>query len=205
MKPVTTLPPGSLPLRGNDLSVDFVNTVADVRTGVGEYLPTPAALLAWALHAGALALDEHAEAAASIAANPRQAALAHRSALAIRASLTRILTGEDDPDDLAAVDRASLAAARLQTLQRRGDRYELAWERPTTLRVATGRVAVTATALITSERLALISQCDGSRCGWLFVDDSPTHRRRWCSMHDCGNRAKVRRFRAKTGEQTAGR
>jgi predicted RNA-binding Zn ribbon-like protein len=191
----------SLPLRGNDLAVDFVNTVSDVRTGAREYLPTPSAFLAWALHSGALAPDEHAETAASLAANPRRAALHHRAALELRASLTRVLTRHDGSDDIAILDRARRAAVRLQTLQRYGDRYELSWARPTTLLVPTGRVAVAAAALITSERVARLSQCDGPRCGWLFVDDSPGHRRRWCSMQDCGNRDKVRRFRGKTVEQ----
>jgi len=200
MKPVTAPSLEGLPLRGNDLAADFVNTVRDVRTGAGDYLPTPDAFLAWALHAGALAPDEHAEAATALAAHPRQAGLVHRAALTLRASLTRILTGHPHPDDLVTVDRARVAAAGQRTLQLRGDRYELSWPRPTTLRVPLGRVAAAATALMTSERVTRISQCDGPRCGWLFVDDSPARRRRWCSMQDCGNRAKVQRFRAKPPE-----
>jgi predicted RNA-binding Zn ribbon-like protein len=31
------------------------------------------------------------------------------------------------------------------------------------------------------------------RCTWLFVDESRNRTRRWCSMKDCGNRAKARR------------
>ncbi|WP_082946716.1 CGNR zinc finger domain-containing protein [Mycobacterium sp. ACS4054] len=31
-------------------------------------------------------------------------------------------------------------------------------------------------------------------CGWLFLDTSHRHNRRWCSAADCGNRARVRRF-----------
>ncbi|MGH8861125.1 MAG: CGNR zinc finger domain-containing protein, partial [Jatrophihabitantaceae bacterium] len=30
-------------------------------------------------------------------------------------------------------------------------------------------------------------------CGWVFLDQS--HRRRWCVMAVCGNRAKAARFR----------
>src|SRR5260370_42027182 len=108
MKPVTDSAAGSLPLRGNDLAVDFVNTVADVRTGAGDYLPTPASFLAWALHAGALAPDEHAETAASMAAHPRQAARAHRSALALRASLARTWHGHDSAGYHDAVKRTRL-------------------------------------------------------------------------------------------------
>jgi predicted RNA-binding Zn ribbon-like protein len=39
----------------------------------------------------------------------------------------------------------------------------------------------------------MIEQCEGDVCGWLFLDRSPAGRRRWCSMRDCGNRAKARR------------
>src|SRR5438552_1691300 len=120
MKPVTEPALEGLPLRGNDLAADFVNTVRDVRTGAGDYLSTPDAFLAWALHAGALAPDEHAEAAAALAAHPRQAVHVHRAARALRASLTRILTSHPHPDDLATVDRARLAAAGRQTLHWRG-------------------------------------------------------------------------------------
>ena len=35
--------------------------------------------------------------------------------------------------------------------------------------------------------------CANEACGWLFLDDSKAGTRRWCSMSDCGNRAKARR------------
>ncbi|WP_443691321.1 CGNR zinc finger domain-containing protein [Pseudomonas sp.] len=39
--------------------------------------------------------------------------------------------------------------------------------------------------------VAKIKQCEG--CTWLFIDTSKNHRRRWCSMATCGNRAKAQR------------
>jgi predicted RNA-binding Zn ribbon-like protein len=49
--------------------------------------------------------------------------------------------------------------------------------------------------LLTDEaELALIRECPGDDCGYLFRDSS-RGRRRWCSMSSCGNRAKVQRFR----------
>ncbi len=54
-------------------------------------------------------------------------------------------------------------------------------------------IADAAAALLTSPRLALVRQCSGEECTWLFVDTSKNHRRRWCDMRDCGNRAKARR------------
>ena len=51
--------------------------------------------------------------------------------------------------------------------------------------------------LILSPRLSTIRACAASDCGWWFVDDTKNHSRRWCDMKLCGNREKVRRFRAK--------
>ena len=47
--------------------------------------------------------------------------------------------------------------------------------------------------LMTShETLTKMKACEG--CDWLFLDRSQAKRRRWCTMEDCGNRAKARRF-----------
>lgn len=51
-----------------------------------------------------------------------------------------------------------------------------------------------ATALLTSEALPAIRQCEDAGCGWLFLDRSNARKRRWCSMADCGNRNKARNF-----------
>jgi predicted RNA-binding Zn ribbon-like protein len=38
---------------------------------------------------------------------------------------------------------------------------------------------------------------DPQGCGWLFLDMSKNRSRRWCSIKDCGNRAKQRRLQAR--------
>jgi predicted RNA-binding Zn ribbon-like protein len=40
-----------------------------------------------------------------------------------------------------------------------------------------------------------IHTCEGEGCAILFLDLSRSGGRRWCSMSDCGNRAKARAFR----------
>lgn len=50
-----------------------------------------------------------------------------------------------------------------------------------------------------------IGACPGRHCGWLFLDTSPTARRRWCSAQGCGTSERVRRFRAKSGGSRSGR
>jgi predicted RNA-binding Zn ribbon-like protein len=39
--------------------------------------------------------------------------------------------------------------------------------------------------------------CDNDECRWVFFDGSRTHRKRWCDMASCGNRAKAARHRAR--------
>jgi len=65
-------------------------------------------------------------------------------------------------------------------------------------------VTLTAADLLTSGDLSQVRLCDGEDCGWLFLDTSRNHSRHWCDMKDCGNRAKVRRFRTRR-QQSHGR
>jgi predicted RNA-binding Zn ribbon-like protein len=43
----------------------------------------------------------------------------------------------------------------------------------------------------------LVRPCEGSACTLWFYDRTRSHRRRWCSMAACGNRAKAARHRSK--------
>jgi hypothetical protein len=55
-------------------------------------------------------------------------------------------------------------------------------------------IAWSAADLMTSPRAQRVRQCaDETGCGYLFVDESRAGTRRWCSMGECGNRAKARR------------
>ena len=33
-----------------------------------------------------------------------------------------------------------------------------------------------------------LRRCDDDGCGWLFLDTTRNHSRRWCRSGDCGNR-----------------
>jgi predicted RNA-binding Zn ribbon-like protein len=55
-------------------------------------------------------------------------------------------------------------------------------------------IARDAAELLASERLEFVRACASKTCEWLFLDESKNHRRRWCDMTKCGNRAKVKRF-----------
>jgi predicted RNA-binding Zn ribbon-like protein len=73
------------------------------------------------------------------------------------------------------------------------------WDsRPDELDSVIWPVVKSAVDLMTSEATKRVGQCADERCGWLFWDLSRNRSRRWCDMKDCGNRAKVRRFYAKS-------
>lgn len=55
-------------------------------------------------------------------------------------------------------------------------------------------IARDAAQLMASDQLEFVRTCASKTCEWLFLDESKNHRRRWCDMTKCGNRAKVKRF-----------
>jgi predicted RNA-binding Zn ribbon-like protein len=42
-----------------------------------------------------------------------------------------------------------------------------------------------------------LKRCANRDCGWVFVDASKNQSRHWCEMRTCGNRANLRRYRAR--------
>jgi predicted RNA-binding Zn ribbon-like protein len=55
-------------------------------------------------------------------------------------------------------------------------------------------IARSAADLLASDELPFVRACASKTCEWLFLDTSKSHRRRWCDMTKCGNRAKVKNF-----------
>ena len=50
--------------------------------------------------------------------------------------------------------------------------------------------------------LTQIKKCQAEECVLVFYDTSKNHRRRWCSMAECGNRAKANAFYKRRKGQT---
>jgi predicted RNA-binding Zn ribbon-like protein len=53
--------------------------------------------------------------------------------------------------------------------------------------------------LLTGADTALVRKCGAADCAVYFLDKSKAGRRHWCSMENCGNREKQRRWRADGG------
>ncbi len=123
-----------------------------------------------------------------------------REVIALRETVYRIFfcTAEDRPPtaaDLDALNRAHRAAPERIGIARAGSGF--AWrvvpiEEPGVLSLL-APVVWSAANLLTGPRLARVRHCANERCLWLFLDDSKSGTRRWCSMSACGNRAKAHR------------
>jgi len=61
------------------------------------------------------------------------------------------------------------------------------WRSPEALLLPIGEALAR---FVCSEDFSHVKACEGPACTLLFVDHTRGHRRRWCSMAQCGNRAK---------------
>lgn len=201
------VPNATFRLVGGDAALDFVNTASWYRAPsapprdyldlVGkERLVVPEDLFRWGTTAGLVPAHQRGTGAVrSATALPR--------ARALRRAIHRLFKGviegwPAEEADLAALD-AELADARGGVrLAVQGNAFQWEWRStPDPEDRILWSVAQRAADLLTSPMLGQIGQCRGDECGWLYLDSSRNHSRRWCEMADCGNLAKVRRFRGR--------
>ena len=190
---------------GGDLCLDFTNTMGGKR-GVAprEYLNSYADFVSWCRQAGLLDSSKAQALARSAARRSQDSAAALRRAIALRETIYRIFgaLALDEPPQASDLEqlnaRLSSSLGRLRLVRSRKG-FTWSWaEKDESLDQPLGPIARSAADLLTSPHLLeRVRQCEGDTCGWLFVDSTKNHSRRWCVMSDCGNVAKVRRFRLK--------
>jgi predicted RNA-binding Zn ribbon-like protein len=101
--------------------------------------------------------------------------------------------------DLDEFNAALAAAPARRRVERCGDGY--AWQigQPApTIASLLAPVLWSTGDLLTRPELRRVRQCANDKCIWLFLDDSKSGSRRWCSMAMCGNRAKAQRHYLRT-------
>lgn len=194
----------TIELVGGQLCLDFANTVGNHKgADPHEHLGSYSALLAWGRHAGVLTDENARQLAASASRHPEEAQRVYVRSIALREALYRIFSCVSTqialrPADLAILNKVLSGAMSHARIVKREDGFQWGWQtgdRP--LDQILWPIARSAADLLTSSDLALVRECDNETCGWLFVDTSKNHSRRWCSMSDCGNRAKARRHYAR--------
>lgn len=185
------------------LCLDFINTVGGNRQNVPkELLHSYNDLLKWSAQAGLVVPKERVQLERLAALHPRTAAAVFERGIALREAEYRVFRGLIRNEALRVGDLRVLndELAKAMTHARLavdGGGFRWAWEVPTeSLDYPLWPVVRSAAELMThAEFLSHLHQCDSETCGWLFLDTTKNHSRRWCSMKDCGNLAKVRRHR----------
>jgi len=202
---------------GGRLCLDFVNTIGGRDSDPARSKKDPYAviiqrdklndyvdLLAWSRRAGLLT---EAELQALIRAGKRreaEAASVLARALALREAIYRIckaIVGKRSPQaaDMELLNQELAQARDHESLIAVADGFDWQW---TGSRNELDRmlwpVARSAAEMLTMGDLTRLHACEGEGCGWLFEDTSRNRSRQWCTMEDCGNLAKVRRFRTRS-------
>lgn len=187
------------PSRGR-LGLDFANT-ADWHASDHpvESLTSYSDLVAWSQQVGILTDHQAQRLLKEAARRSGDAAAVLERAIALREAIYRIFSAISHGRPPQAADLAifnaelseSLAHSRIVST---AEGFAWDWARAEdALDRMLWPVVHDAAALLTSEELDRVGQCADDRCGWLFFDTSRNRSRRWCSMEDCGNRAKARR------------
>jgi predicted RNA-binding Zn ribbon-like protein len=191
------------PAEHDDLFVAFANTLELDRGEPIDAIPDADALLAW-LRAHGL-LSERGR-AAETGRLRRDAAEAERRLERFR--LLRHLihaiaarTSEDRPlstGQVRDVNHILRHGVHYHQLRLDADRtrYGLA-QIGDRLDQARATIAGGLARFLAEEDADRLRACANDGCRYLFIDRSPTGRRRWCDMRTCGNQAKVARHRAK--------
>jgi predicted RNA-binding Zn ribbon-like protein len=198
---MTIEPIQNLSLIGGYLCLDFVNTAGNhLGAHPSEWLHTYPDLTMWGKRAGALTSAEADRLLAWSDEQPEGAAEALIRARTLREIIFHLLSsatrGEapDEPGLNTFNQLLAVAPARLGIVPD-GSRYT--WQfspEIDSLDAVLWRVLWSAADLLTSGQLAQLKMCEDQECGWLFLDTSRNQSRRWCSMADCGNRAKANRY-----------
>jgi len=189
---------------GGTISLDFVNTVSGMREkDPRDRLLTYPDLVYWAEQIGLIDSGRAVLLYERATHEPARAAHAHAEAIRLREALHDVV--------LAAIDQRPAPAAALETVngwiaeataRRRlrmtgPGKFEAALEDDGDLLAFLRPVALDASELLEHEvSRGLVGICEErlvGRCAWLFLDTSRNHSRRFCSMGECGNRAKQRR------------
>ncbi len=186
---------------GGQLAVDFTNTVGDRDGDAVEHFHTFGDIVAWAEARGVVNHGEAAELRREASAAPEKARRAVRQAIDLREALYAVFNAIADGRRPRATDLDRVNAAVAETYEHAAltptsaKRFVLQTKPGDGLMRIVRPIVRAAVDLLTSDQVLQVGRCADETCGWVFLDTTRSHTRRWCDMKSCGNRNKVRRFR----------
>jgi len=213
MKAVEASAAAEMKLVGGRLCLDFINTVDGRKSDsprnesrsivLGDKLTEYSDLVEWSRHAGIVTPTEAERLIQASKRNTREARDVLDRAIALREALYRIckaiMTGRRPQTlDLDTVNDELLRARTHERLTHEANGFTWEWvSTEAALDRMLWSIAHSAAELLTTADLSRLRECSGEECGWLFEDTSRNRSRQWCDMQDCGNLAKVRRYRTR--------
>jgi predicted RNA-binding Zn ribbon-like protein len=189
----------NLPLDGGLLCLDFVNTVQTRKKAVFyEYLPDYATFLQWCTKVNIINLKEAEGYEAIAKQSPQKSVLAFQKVIAARELLYRLFSAKSagEPVDGLVLDEFNaLLADALQHIgfENSSKGPVQVWVNPQhDLTAPLWKVIKSAYDILVADESKYVKEC--SACGWLFLDKSRTHTRRWCNPLECGSVDKATRY-----------
>jgi len=203
-------------LIGGRLCLDFVNTVDGRKNDsarrksqsvnslvLADKLGDYSDLVAWSQHSGIVTATEAGRLIQESKRKAAEASAVFDRAIELREALHRIfkatVTGRMPQSvDLETVNDELLKARNHERLISTEKGFKWDWiGREASLDRMLWSIAHSGAEFLTKGDLSRLRECGGKECGWLFEDTSRNRSRQWCHMQDCGNLAKVRRFRTR--------
>jgi predicted RNA-binding Zn ribbon-like protein len=208
MSPTIPSRPQSIALIGGHPALDLVNTVSwrHDPDQWRENLAVPLDLLTWADRAGVLHEHHLTAIRRAIVEDPKAAEGVLRRVHELREQLyLHVADCIDDPGrEHQIVEGSPLHGAFADAVTVSGLAGTPArWTLEARVLLDLPRVlALHALDLVQTMSIDRLRRCDDDGCGWLFLDTTRNHSRRWCSSGDCGNRDRARRHYARARTTT---
>ncbi|TMB82626.1 MAG: hypothetical protein E6J39_08325 [Chloroflexi bacterium] len=192
------------PPQSDELFVTFANTLAYTRGVASDLVAEPEALLGWLKENGLISERGRAMEAQRLLRDPAEAQRRLDRFRYLRALVHAIAERVNDGHrptreqirDLNHILRHGLHFHQLVS-EAQGTRYSVA-QVGDHLDQARATIASSLANFLAQDDPHRLRTCANEGCREVFIDRSPTGRRRWCDMRTCGNRAKVARHRSRT-------
>ena len=215
MKAIQASVAAQMKLIGGRLCLDFLNTVdgrksdsprresCSVDKVLGDKLVDYSDLVEWSRHSGIVTATEAERLIQASKRKAREAKHVFDRAIALREALYRIFKAimtsrRPQSIDLETVNEELLRARTHERLNHKANGFTWEWvDSEAALDRMLWSIANSAAELLTTGDLSRLRECCGEECGWVFEDISRNRSRQWCDMQNCGNLAKVRRYRTR--------
>jgi predicted RNA-binding Zn ribbon-like protein len=192
--------PPQFDLIGGNVCLDFINTLDDRHMPDSkETLKSYADLARFSEDTGLLSRGQAEALLADSLRSPEKAEAALSNAKKLRETMHEIFWAVIQKRAVSLVELERLdsylqrASSHLRLKEVDHHRFELRFNQENSLESILWLLARGAGELLTSDHVAFVRACGAKDCEWFFLDTSKNHRRRWCDMKRCGNRAKARR------------